>query len=149
MTSFTFEAEILKHDGMDAAYIIFPYDTKEKFGTYGQVKVKVIFDGTAEYRGSLAKMGLEKHCLGITKEIRSLIGKKPGDVIQVVLAEDTEPRTVDIPEDLLKELGDLNLLESFSALSYSKQKKMVDVILGSKRPETRVRNIQKLAKSLV
>ncbi|MDQ0192241.1 YdeI/OmpD-associated family protein [Paenibacillus wynnii] len=149
MKNYIFEAEILQHGDMDAAYIVFPYDVQVEFGTQGQVKVKATFDGIVEYRGSLAKMGRGSHCLGITKQIRQTLGVKFGDAIQVVLVMDLEPRTIDIPDDLLQALSELNILESFSSLSYSKQKKRVDVILGSKKQETRTRNIQKLTVSLL
>lgn len=41
MKSYSFQAQIQKHDGMDAAYITFPYDVEQEFGTKGQVKVQV------------------------------------------------------------------------------------------------------------
>lgn len=123
MKTYNFQAEILKHENMDAAYITFPYNVEEEFGSKGQVKVKAIFEGKIEYRGSLAKMGLDCHCLGITKKIRELLGKRPGDFIQVTLYMDNDPRIVEVPEDLKEELQKNMLKETFIKLSYTKQKR--------------------------
>lgn len=46
MKKYEFDALIQKHDSIDAAFIEFPYDVLEEFGTKGQVKVKAVFDGT-------------------------------------------------------------------------------------------------------
>ena len=137
--TYRFQAEILKHEDMNAAYITFPYDVAEEFGVKGQVKVKAVFDGNIEYRGSLAKMGLDCHCLGMTKEIRGLLGKNPGDVVTVSLHVDNEPRFVDIPEDIKTGLKSSGLDEAFQKLSYTKQKEYVVSIMSAKKLETRNR----------
>ena len=41
---YEFEAEIIKVQDMDAAYIVFPFDIREEFGK-GRVKVHATFDG--------------------------------------------------------------------------------------------------------
>ena len=71
------------------AYVVFPYDVRKEFGR-GRVKVKAAFDGEP-YEGSIVNMGVKNadgsicYILGITKEIRSRIGKQPGDKVQVTL----------------------------------------------------------------
>lgn len=99
MKTYKFKAEIKKHPKVNAAFIEFPYSVEEEFGTKGQVKVRVEFDGY-EYRGSLAKMRHHCHCVSIIQEIRKAINKEPGDIIQVVLKKDESPRIVEVPEDL-------------------------------------------------
>ncbi len=99
---YKFKAKIVK--GMrGGAFVEIPFDVEKTFGTKGRVKVKVIFDGVVHYRGSLAPAH-GKHVLGIRKEIREKLNKEPGNEISIMLEEDTEPRTVDVPEDLLMEL---------------------------------------------
>lgn len=66
-----------------------PDPSRRSFGTRGRVKVVATFDGV-EYRGSLVKMGTPCHIIGITKAIRSLIGKQPGDTVSVTLKVDTD-----------------------------------------------------------
>lgn len=84
-TVYEFEAEIKKVEGIDGAYVEIPFDVKKEFGK-GRVPVTATFDGEI-YEGSLVRMGTPCHILGIRKEIRSKIGKQPGDTIKVTLQE--------------------------------------------------------------
>lgn len=134
---------------MDAAYIEFPFDVETEFGTKGQVKIEVTFDGYP-YRGSLVKMGHRCHFVGLTKEVRNAIGKKPGDIVHVILKKDEEPRTVAIPQDFQDLLGKNPVAkEFFDSLSYTNRKEYVQWITGAKKDETREKrlreSIQKLA----
>lgn len=52
---YEFDAVIRKVDGIDGAYIEFPWDVREEFRR-GRVLVSVEFDGVA-YQGSLVRMG--------------------------------------------------------------------------------------------
>lgn len=36
---YEFDAVIIKHVGIDSAYVEFPFDVQKEFGTRGQVKV--------------------------------------------------------------------------------------------------------------
>ncbi len=82
---YEFDALIIKAPDMDAAYIEIPFDVKEAFGK-GRVPVRATFDGEP-YDGQLVKMGTPRHIIGIRKEIREKIGKKPGDTVRVTLRE--------------------------------------------------------------
>lgn len=82
---YEFDAIIKKVDGIDGAYIDFPYDVREEFGK-GRVKVTATFDGV-EYNGSLVKMKTVNHIIGIRKDIRSIINKQSGDTIYVTIRE--------------------------------------------------------------
>lgn len=82
---YEFTAEIKKIPDIDGAYIEFPYDVREEFGK-GRVKVKATFDGV-EYDGSLVKMKTPCHIIGLRKDIRSQIGKQPGDTVKVTIRE--------------------------------------------------------------
>ena len=144
METYEFTALIHKHEGMDAAYVEFPFDAEQEFGSRGQIKVRSTFDG-AEYRGSLAKMGHHCHCLGITKEIRKKIGKSEGDMVHVVLRLDTDPRVVEPPEDLLAVMTEFPCaLERFHKMSYTLQKECVAFINQAKKQDTRDRRIHKV-----
>ena len=137
-----FTAKIEQHEGMNAAYIVFPYDVQELFGVKGQVKVKVVFDGAVVYRGSLAKMGMPCHVLGITKEIRYLLGKTFGDEINVELEKDTEEREIVIPDDVTTLLGENPKAKKyFESLSYTDKKEYIRWIESAQRMETRTRRI--------
>ena len=82
---YEFTAVIKKVPDIDGAYIEFPYDVREEFGK-GRVKVRATFDGV-EYDGSLVKMKTPCHIIGLRKDIRSQIGKQPGDMVQVTIQE--------------------------------------------------------------
>jgi len=127
---------------MDATYVIFPYDVKENFGT-ARVKVRVKFDGEL-YRGSLVPMGLkEGYPLLLRKDIRAKINKNVGDFVSVELEQDLEARTVDVPADFEKALKKSKLKDAFEKMSFTHRKEYIHSILDAKKPETRLRRIEK------
>lgn len=91
MKEYTFEAVILKKEGIDAAYIEIPFDVYKVFGK-GRVLVHATFDGIA-YDGQIVRMGTPCHILGIRKEIRSKIGKQAGDSVLVTIVEREKNKT--------------------------------------------------------
>lgn len=144
---FEFDAVIKKHEKLNAGYIDFPYDVKKEFGK-SRVKVKAHLEGKL-YRGSLVKMGGECHWLGITQELRKAIGKNPGDRVHVIIEEDTEERTVDIPEDLFSLLKmEPALLDYFSNLSFTHKKEYVRWIVEARKEETRKARLEKAIRML-
>ena len=82
---YEFDALILKVDGIDGAYIEFPYDVRKEFGK-GRVKVHATFDGEP-YNGSLVRMKTPGHIIGIRKDIRAKINKQCGDFVHVTIQE--------------------------------------------------------------
>ena len=82
---YKFEAILQKVPDIDGAYVEIPFDVKEAFGK-GRVPVHATFDGEP-YDGSLVRRGTPCHILGVLKDIRAKIGKKPGDTISVTITE--------------------------------------------------------------
>ena len=88
---YEFNAIIQEVPDMDGAYIAVPFDIKAVFGK-GRVKVCAIFDGEP-YDGSIVNMGVKNpdgtvcYIIGIRKDIRTKIGKQPGDTVQVTIRE--------------------------------------------------------------
>lgn len=82
---YIFDAVIKKVEGMDAAYIEFPYDVKKEFNKE-RVKVHATFNGYP-YDGSLVRMQTVNHIIGIRKDIRKAINKQCGDIIHVEIRE--------------------------------------------------------------
>lgn len=127
---------------IDAAYITFPYSVKDLFGTRGQVKVKVTFDGYL-YRGILSTMGGGAHAILVRKDVRAAIGKKIGDTVAVVVEQDLEERVVDMPaelSDLLKR--NKKALAFFETLSFTNRKEYALWISTAKRPETKTNRLE-------
>jgi len=81
--AFEFEAVIQAGDG-GGAFILFPFDMHESFGTAGKVSVRATIDGVP-YSGKLLKYGFPQHVLGLLKSLRSQIGKGPGDTVKIIL----------------------------------------------------------------
>jgi hypothetical protein len=146
---FQFEARIEKaDDGMDTAYVSFPYNVSDVFGTKGQVKVKASFDGQP-YRGVLANMGTGCHAIGLRKDIRAIIKKGVGDLVQVELERDTEERTLEIPEAMEKVLKKNPLAKKFfESLSFTNRKEYVAWIRDAKKEETKQRRLELLFEKL-
>lgn len=143
MKIYEFDAVIRGDEKMDVGAVDFPYDVEKEFGTRGQVKVKVTFDGHP-YRGSLAKMGYHCHFLILTQAVRKAIGKNPGDTVHVVLEQDTEPRVVQLPEELASKLqAEPEIGAFFAQLSYTHQKEYVNWINEAKKAETRAARLEK------
>jgi hypothetical protein len=80
---FEFEAVIQAGDG-GGAFVFFPFDIQESFGTKGKVLVQATVDGVP-YSGKLLKYGFPQHILGLLKDLRLRIGKNPGDSVRIVL----------------------------------------------------------------
>ncbi len=137
----------IEDSGDGGAFVTIPFDVEEVFGKK-RVKVKATIDGQP-YRGSLVRMGSDCHILGVLKEIRQKIGKSVGDEIEVTVEEDTEPREVAVPQDLLDALSPHpDLAAFFKQLSYSHQKEYVRWIEEAKRAETRQSRIEKTVERL-
>jgi hypothetical protein len=149
MKTYEFDAKMLTDGTHDWGFVEFPYDVQQEFGTKGQVKVIATFDGYP-YRGSLVKMGQDCHHIGITKPIRAAIGKNPGDMVHVVIRQDTEPRVVEVPEDLKQLLQDHAEAEAiFQKLSYTNQKAYVQWIISAKKEETRQKRMKEAIEKLL
>lgn len=145
-----FKATITQHGSMNAGYVEFPFSTEEVFGKKGQIKIKALFDGTAEYRGSLTKMGGKKHLLILTQEVRKKINKSFDEEVEVKLWEDKEERIVEIPEDVMP-LFDQNpkAKELYDAMSYTHRKEYIRWITDAKKEETRERRKIKMIEMIL
>lgn len=148
--NYSFKATILQSGNINAAYVEFPFSVQELFGKKGQVKIKAVFDGKVEYRGSLAKMKSDCHILGLTQDIRKQLGKSFGDKVEVELWEDLEERKVSIPEDV-HQLFNSNeeAQQIFEKLSYTHQKEYIRWIEDAKKQETRNQRKEKMMRMLI
>lgn len=133
-----FKAIIQQNGEMNAAFVEFPFSTEELFNKKGQVKIKALFDGKVEYRGSLAKMKSDCHILGLTQEVRKLLNKTFGDEVSVSLAEDKEERVVEIADDIVFVFNENpQAKDLFDKMSYTHRKEYIRWIEEAKKPETR------------
>jgi len=99
---YEFDSLLYEAGETGGAYVIFPYDIRKEFGR-GRVKVHASFDGEP-YDGSIVNMGVKNpdgsvcYIIGVRKDIRSRIGKQPGDSIHVTVRERGGMEDVDMSE---------------------------------------------------
>lgn len=142
----TFTATI-QNAGGGGAFVEVPFDVEAAFGAK-KPKVKAMIEGVP-YRGILTRMGGEHHILIILKNIREQIGKTFGDEIKIIVEEDIEPRVIEIPKELSKELKkDKDTKAFFEKLSYTHQREYVMWINEAKREETRQTRVAKTIEML-
>lgn len=134
-----FDATIRAAD-RGGAYVEVPGEVVDALGGKSRIPVRATFDGIA-YRGSVVSMGGTDKVLGLLKDIRTELGKAPGDEVHVTLEVDDAPRAIDLPDDLRTALEAAGLHDAFRALSYSHQREYVMWIDEAKRPATRSRRI--------
>lgn len=119
-----------------------PFDVEQAFGKK-RVKTRAVIAGIS-YRGSLVRMGTDRHILPVLKEIRQQAGKDFGDEIEVVVEEDTAPRPVEVPPDLQQALESSPPAKAiFAQLSYTHQREYVLLINETRREATRQRRVTK------
>jgi hypothetical protein len=141
----TFSGEIKRNTEVDnsSAWIEFPYDLKETYGVGNLVPFKANFDGKVTYRGSIAKMGGPLPMILLRKDVREAINKQPGESVEVTIELDDKPREVRLPDDAMKALKEAGVLEIFEKLAYTHRKEYVNWIEEAKKPETRLKRIEK------
>jgi Bacteriocin-protection, YdeI or OmpD-Associated/Domain of unknown function (DUF1905) len=87
--------------------------------------------------------------VGVNADVRAATGVRGGDEIEVDLALDTAPRTIDVPDDLAAALdADPAARRTFDGLSYSNQRFWVEPIVAARADETRQRRIDKAVATL-
>jgi hypothetical protein len=140
-----FETTLLRDDRSGAAcFVEIPFDLKQTYGKGNLIPIKATFDGSAEYQGSLAKMGGPCAVLLVRKDILARLGKGSGDPIHIHLALDTTPRVVTLAGDASKAIAaSLAAQTTWEHLSYSHQREYALWIEGAKKPETRAHRIEK------
>ncbi|SDW97508.1 protein of unknown function [Arthrobacter sp. cf158] len=100
------------------------------------------------YRSSIAVMG-GKYMVGVSSANRELTGAAAGDTIEVDLEVDTQPRIIEVPEDLAAALHEEPQAKAFyETLNYSSQRRYVEPIGDAKTEETRARRIAKVVSDL-
>lgn len=120
-------------------FVDIPFDPRVVFGE-ARPPVRGTVNGY-EFRGRIAKYG-GRYMLGFKRELREAAEIEEGDVLDLDLELDTEPREVDVPADLEAAL-DGEAREAFERMSYTHRKEYADWIMEAKRPETRKRRVAK------
>ena len=125
-----------------------PEDILEKLGGGKRPLVRVQLNGYT-YRSAVGKMD-GKFMIPLSAENRANAGVKGGDTLEVTLALDTLPRTVEVPSELKSALDkNKTAMLAFEKLAPSRKKAIVLSIGGAKTEETKTRRIEKAIKDLL
>jgi uncharacterized protein YdeI (YjbR/CyaY-like superfamily) len=100
------------------------------------------------FRTSIARMG-DQFLLGLSQERRAEAGVAAGDVLDIDIALDTEPRVVEVPDDLAAALADDGVARAaWERAAYSHRKEWARAIEDAKKPETRAARLEKTLAAL-
>jgi Bacteriocin-protection, YdeI or OmpD-Associated/Domain of unknown function (DUF1905) len=133
-------------EGRTATFLEVPLDVPALFGR-ARAPVRITIGGHT-YRSTIAVYG-GRYYLPLNRENREAAGVSAGETVTVEIEADTEPRTVDVPDDLREALAaDAPASDAFDALSYSHRKEYVEWISEAKRADTRARRIAKTLERL-
>jgi hypothetical protein len=136
----TFTTTLNQAEDKNAAGIIIPPEVMAELTTQKRPAVIVTMNGYS-YRNTIAVYG-GVFMVGLSQEHRNASGIKGGDQVVVTLELDTEPRTVEVPEDLAAALAAKpGATEAFAALATSRRKEFVRQVMDAKTQETRDRRI--------
>jgi hypothetical protein len=128
--------------GKTATGFTIPSEIVEGLGAGRKPPVRITINGYT-YRNTVAVMG-GKYMVGVSAEHRMGAHVAGGDKMEVTIELDTEPREVEVPQDLQKALKKNSVAKQyFDTLSYSKKKGIVVPINEAKAEDTRLRRIEK------
>ncbi len=143
----TFTTTIQLDDKVNATGIRVPAEAIAALGGKKKPPVIVTVNGFT-YRSTVAAYG-DVYMLPLSQERRAAAGVAAGDVVEVTLELDTEPRTVEVPEDLAAALAAKpGARAAFDALSYTTRKEHARQVTEAKAQETRERRIAKIVAGL-
>ena len=135
-----FTTTILQAEGLNATGISVPPEVIAALGSGKRPRVTITLNGYT-YRSTVAAYG-DVFMLPLAQEHRAAAGVNAGDDVEITLALDTEPRTVDVPDDLAAALAAKpGATEAFEKLSYSARKEYARQVNEAKAQETRERRI--------
>lgn len=136
----TIKTTVVQAEGKNATGFRIPAEVIDTLGAGKRPPVKVSLNGYT-YRNTIAAYG-DVFMLSLSAEHREAAGVKAGDEVELTLELDTEPRTIEIPDDLAAALAEKpGATAAFEASSYSVRKEYVRQVESAKAQETRQRRI--------
>ena len=103
----------------------------------------VVTLGGHTYRSTIAVMG-GRYMIPLSAPKRAAAGVVAGEQVEVDLELDTEPRVLEVPDDLAAAIAaDPEAQPFWDTLSYSRRHRIVLAVEGAKSVETRDRRIAK------
>ncbi len=130
-----------------AAAVVLTDDQVTRLGGGRRAPVRVTIGGrTARLR--LAVMG-GHNVIGLSRAARDELGVAIGDVTEVEVALDDEPRVVQVPPELDQALARAeDARDAYDRLAYTHRREYARWVAEAKRPETRVRRAERAVQML-
>jgi hypothetical protein len=128
--------------------IIVPPEIVDALGAGRKPAVTVTINDSYTYRSSIASMG-GQFMIPVSADRRDEANVAGGDEIDVALELDTEPRSVEVPDDFQAALDNDEAAKAFfENLSYSNKLRHVLSVNEARTPETRARRLEKAMEML-
>jgi hypothetical protein len=141
-----FKVVLEKAPDSEACGITIPFDVKEAWGAL-RVPVRGTINGFP-FRSTVVRMA-GCFLMAVNQGLRAGANAKAGDVIDVVMEPDEEPRAVTPPDDVARAIGKSKAARAgWEAASYTRRKELILAVEDAKKPETRARRIQKAVAEL-
>jgi hypothetical protein len=125
-----------------------PSEVSDAFGVRGYVPVVGTVDG-CPLTATLVPKGNGGHRMFLNAEVRTTIGKRPGQKVRLALRFDPAERMPDVPEDLQSSLRGAKAIDAWAALPPSRRRELLVYIADAKRQDTRKRRIRRVVDRLV
>ncbi len=137
----------LEVNGRTATGVEVPEEVVTALGAGRRPPVSVTVNGYT-WRTSVASMG-GRFMIGVSAQARAGAGVTADDVLEVEVEHDTAPREVEVADDLAAALAAAPAARArFEALAYSHQRRYVEAVEATKRPQTRANRIAKTIEAL-
>jgi len=146
MMQHKFTTTIIQAEGKNATGIQVPPDIVTALNSGKRPRVKIQVNGYA-YQSTVAAYG-DVFMLPLSAEHRTAANVQAGDEVEITLELDTEPRIIEVPDDLEGVLIEHGVKEIFDGLAPSKRKEFVRQVTSAKAEETRLRRIDKIIEQL-
>ena len=126
-----------------------PKKITDALGGDRHIPVKGTIEGLA-YKSTLAPSGNGRHRLFIHSRYWKSLNLDKGDTVNITIQIDREPRTVSVPDDIIKSLqANEAALNEFERLTTANKQRYVDFICQAKSRETRLKRLEQGLERLV
>lgn len=136
-------SSVLTGEGRTASGIVVPEDKMAELGPGKRYPVVVTVNGTYTYRNSVSWYK-GAFMISMSSDNKAAAGVTGGEKVDVSLELDDEPRVLEIPDALDAALTSAGALEPLRALSYSKQRGLIEPWIAAKSQEAKDRNLAKI-----
>ena len=128
--------------GGSAVGIEVPAEKMAQLGPAKRYPVVVTVNGYS-YRNSVAWYK-GAFMIAFSADNRAAAGLTDGGEVEVSLDVDTEPRILELPDELTGALQDAGVYDAFRAISHTKQRSLAEPWMAAKSQETRDKNLAKI-----